>query len=137
MEPEIPTEFEVSSNTPSEETLLPQLRHLDQTPITPSERKVAKRDFDALSPVQKSDLSDDIWKKMDGTIMSSIKNTIPMIIENIMVELQCTFKSFIDPAIDTAIDTAKEEIYSKVEEDIQYVDMKTEFTAKCEAEIMR
>ena len=116
------------------ETLLPQLRHLDQTPITPSDKKVAKRTFEALSPVQENDLSDEIMKKIEGTLMSSIRNALPMIIENVMVELQCTFKSFIDTAIETAIDTAKGEIFSKVHQDLQYMDMKSELTAKCEAE---
>ena len=101
------------AESPKEENnkAMPVLCPYDQTPITPSDSKTVKRSFEALSPVQESEImTDNLWKKIEGTIVSSINNAIPKIIENIVAELQCTFQSLVD----TAVDQAKGEILTKV-----------------------
>ena len=121
------------TESPKEENTktMPVLRPYDQTPVTPSDSKTVKRSFDALSPVQESEImTDNLWKKIEGTILSSINNAIPKIIENIVAELQCTFQSFVD----TAVDQAKGEILTKVSQQIGFVDLKNDLMAKCEAE---
>ena len=70
-----------------------------------------------------------IWKKIEGTIVSTINNTIPKIIENIVRELQCTFITMIEEAVKKA----KKKIIDDVGRDIEFVDTKNKMLARCEA----
>ena len=88
-EPTEPTQFEVELQTDanaSNDNAMPTLRPYDQTPITPGEKKnMAKRPCTELSPVNECEMiTTDIWKKIEGTIVSTINNAIPNIIENIV-----------------------------------------------------
>ena len=73
-------------------------------------------------------MTDNLWKKIEGAIISSINNAIPNIMKKITAELQSTFQSIVD----TAVNQAK--ILEQVSQQIGYVDLKNDLIAKCEAE---
>ena len=75
-------------------------------------------------------ITTNIWKKIEGTIVSTINNAIPNRIENIVCEMQCTFNTMIEEAVKKA----KMEIIDNVGRDIELVDTKNEMLARCEAE---
>ena len=75
-------------------------------------------------------ITTDIGKKIEGTIVSTINNAIPNIIENIVCELKRTFNTMTEEAVKKA----KKEIIDNVGRDIEFVDTKNEMLARCEAE---
>ena len=96
-------EWQTDANT-SNDNAMPTLRPYDQTPITPGEKKnAAKRSYTELSPLNECEMiKTDIWKKIEGTIVSTTNNEIPNTIENIVCELQCTFNTMIEEAVKKA-----------------------------------
>ena len=70
-------------------------------------------------------ITTDIWKKIEATIVSTINNAIPNIIENIVCELERTFNTMIEEAVKKA----KNEIID-VGRDIDSVVTKNEMLGK-------
>ena len=75
-------------------------------------------------------ITTDIWEKIEATIVSTINNAFPNIIENIACELECTFNTMIEEAVKKA----KKEIIDNVGRDIEFVNTKNEMLARCKAE---
>ena len=72
----------------------------------------------------------ELWTKIEGSLQNCIRNAIPGIIENVIMELQCSFNA----VVNQKINEAKEEIYAKVQNDTDFIDLKNDVAAKCEAE---
>ena len=112
------TQFVTETVDEENNKTLPVLRPYDETPIKPSDSKTAKRSFDELSPIQENEImTDNLWKKIEGAIISSINNAIPNIMKKITAELQSTFQSIVD----TAVNQANGEILEQVSQQIGYV----------------
>ena len=129
---------EVPGSTPGQQfqTEPPKLRY--QGEETPYKRD-AKRPFTELSPVSEADYqlnSEDMWKAITEKIRLAINNVIPSIVENIVAEVQSTLKATVDHSVEEAVECAKGEIYSKIYDDIGFMEAKVSLKAQCEAEVL-
>ena len=129
---------EVPGSTPGQQFQAepPKLRY--QGEETPYKRD-AKRPFTELSPVSEADdqlNSEDMWKNISEKIRTAINNVIPNIVENIVAEVQSTLKATIDHSVEEAVESAKGEIYTKIYNDMGFMEAKVSLRAQCEAEAL-
>ena len=111
----------------TEQPKMPELRYHDNTPVS---KPAAKRPLVEMSPLNESDVSDNIKSYFDESIKAAFKKAIPEIVAQLKSELH----ELISTEVKKAMGIMKSEIVQEFQAEYDFLSLQSDVKAKCEAE---
>ena len=111
----------------TEQPKMPELRYHDNTPVS---KPAAKRPLVEMSPLNESDVSDNIKSYFDESIKAAFKKAIPEIVAQLISELH----ELISTEVKKAMGIMKSEIVQEFQAEYDFLSLQSDVKAKCEAE---
>ena len=111
----------------TEQPKMPELRYHDNTPVS---KPAAKRPLVEMSPLNESDVSDNIKSYFDESIKAAFKKAIP----EIAAQLKSELHELISTEVKKAMGIMKSEIVQEFQAEYDFLSLQSDVKAKCEAE---